>query len=120
MEESVFVDPEFHALIVFCVILPLGMYITLMRKDKIQRRTMLLYGVIFTLTSAASLFLLRSLAEIAIQTVSLIDDLVFASGVSVALYLLPLISAEIGISLISQVLTVRLDDSRSGRGSNCR
>lgn len=49
-------------------------------------------------------FSLRHLAEAARNTSSVFDDQVFASEYSLALYLLPLLPAGVGVNIFSDVL----------------
>jgi len=111
MAESSFVETEFFALTLCSFFLPVGIYGYLMWKKAISRRTVLLFGVVLVAISCASIFLLRRLAGLAHQSPSLLDDQVFASELSIALYLLPILFAGIGINLISHVLVSHLSDA---------
>jgi hypothetical protein len=54
---------------------------------------------------------MQHLAGMAKNTPSLLDDRIFASEISVALYLLPVLFAGIGVNMISHVLTSHLVDA---------
>jgi hypothetical protein len=109
--ESVFVEVEFFALIVFSFILPVSIYGYMMWKRAISRKVVLLFGAILIGISGVDIFLMQRLAVMAKNSSSLIDARIFASEISVALYLLPALFAGIGVNLISHVLTNHLSDS---------
>lgn len=111
MNESIFAETEFFLLIVFSLILPVGIYGYMLRKKAIARWIVLLFGVILLTISGASIFYLQILGEMAKRTPSTIDDSVFASEVSIALYLLPALFAGIGVNLISHVLISHITDA---------
>ncbi len=111
MGESVFVEVEFFALIFFSLILPVSIYGFMMWKKVISRKTVLLFGAILIAISGVDIFLMQRLAGMAKTSSSLIDDRIFASEISVALYLLPVLFAGIGVNLISHVLTSHLVDA---------
>src|ERR1039458_7998552 len=98
VSESVFIEGDFIALIVFSILLPVGIYIYMMWKKAISRTVVLLLSIILI---AISGFLLERLTAMAKTSASLFDDIFFASEMSVALYLLPLLFAGIGMNLIS-------------------
>ena len=111
MKESVFFEVEFVALIVFSVILPVSVYGYIMWKRAISRKAVLLFGAILIVISGVDIFLMQRLAGMAKNSPSLIDDKIFASEISVALYLLPALFAGIGVNMISHVLTTYLTDA---------
>lgn len=109
--ESVFLEVEFFALIAFSLIIPVGIYGYMMWKRAISRQRVLLFGVILIGISAVDIFLMQRLAAMAKNSPSLIDDKIFASEISVALYLLPALFAGIGVNMISHVLTNHLAEA---------
>ncbi len=111
MSESVFVEVEFFALIVFSFILPVSIYGYMMWKRAISRISVLLFGAILIGISGVDIFLMQRLAGMAKNSSSLLDDRIFTSEVSVGLYLLPLLFAGIGVNMISHVLTRHLTDA---------
>ena len=108
VSESVFIEGDFIALIVFSILLPVGIYIYMMWKKAISRTVVLLLSIILIAISGIDVFLLERLTAMAKTSASLFDDIFFASEMSVALYLLPLLFAGIGMNLISHISTVRL------------
>lgn len=104
MHESVFLETEFFLLVVFSLILPVGIYAYMMWKSVISRKTVLLFGVILIGLSGVDVFLLQRLTELAKNSPSLLDDAIFVSELSVALYLLPALFGGVGINMVSHVL----------------
>lgn len=111
MNNSAFAEIEFSLLIVFSIILPVGIYSYMMWKKAISRRSVLFFGVILIAIAGISVYLLQRLNVIAKTSPSLIDDRIFASEISIALYLLPLLFAGIGVNLISDTLIRHLNDA---------
>ncbi|MDQ2971862.1 MAG: hypothetical protein ABIY40_03865 [Rhodanobacteraceae bacterium] len=102
--DSVFIHFEFWLLLLASLVLPVVIYFALLSFRRISRYTVLLFALALILLSALDVFLLRHLANAAHATPSIFDDKVFASEFSLALYLLPLLSAGIGVNIISDVL----------------
>jgi hypothetical protein len=71
----------------------------------------LLLGIILIVVSGVDVFLLQRLGAMAKSSPSLIDNIIFASEISVALYVLPLLFAGIGMNLISHILINHLGDA---------
>ncbi len=90
------------------VIAPVAVYGYLMRLRRVARLAVLAFGLFLLLLSGADLVLLQHIAALARGSRSLLDDQMFLSELSVALYLLPLASAGIGINMVSQVLMEHL------------
>jgi hypothetical protein len=111
MSESVFIQTEFFLLIIFSLVLPIGIYSYMMRKKAISRTTIILFGAGLILISGISVILLQRLATLAKISSSLLDDRLFASEVSAALYLLPVLFAGIGVNIISHILISHLTDA---------
>jgi hypothetical protein len=80
----------------------------LLRSKSISRSSVLVFASLLILLSGIDFYLLRSLAELARSSTSLIDDKVFSHELSLALYLLPVVFAGIGVNLISHVLLTHL------------
>ena len=104
MPDSVFIHIEFWVLLLASLVLPVAIYFALLSIRRISRYTVLLFALALIGLSALDVFLLRHLANTARVTPSLLDDKVFASEYSLALYLLPLLSAGIGVNILSDVL----------------
>ena len=111
MRESVFVELEFILLVASSLVIPVAIYIYLFRIQTISRLSVLAFSVILIALSAADVYLLQTLAEAAKSTLSALDDKVFSSGLSVALYVLPAIFAGIAVNLISHLLNKHLDEA---------
>ncbi len=109
MSSSVFVEAEFFLLIAFAIVLPIVTYVYMMRKRAISRTTLVLLGSLLVGMSGVTIYLLQLLADMAKATASMLDDKIFASQVALALYLLPLLFAGIGVNIISDVLIKHLN-----------
>jgi hypothetical protein len=104
MSASVFPELRFWLLVATSIVLPFGIYGTLLAKKAISRVTVLVFGFGLVALAGVDVYLLQSLAVLARQTRSLADDTLFGSELSVALYLLPAMFAGIGINMVSHVL----------------
>lgn len=109
MGNSAFVEIEFFLLIVFSFILPTSIYAYMMWKNVISRKSVLLFALMLIAVAGVIVFLLQSLKVIAKTSPSLIDDKIFISEVSLALYLLPALFAGIGVNVISHLLISHLE-----------
>jgi len=92
----------------------------LVRKRAISRLTVLLFGVLLVITAGVDVYLLQALARLARASASTVDDALFASEVSIGLYLLPVLFGGIGVNLVSHVLVSHLEraESRFDREAN--
>lgn len=108
MNGTVFKEFEFWALIAFSFVFPLGIYALLLSRRAISRTKVLLFGLALVGIAGVDVYLLQSLASLARLTHSLLDEKVFLSEVSVALYLLPAMFGGVGINLVSHVLVNHL------------
>ena len=111
MNASVFVELRFWLLVVFSLVLPAGIYAALLRTRAISRLAVLGFGIALVLIAGVDVYLLQSMAALARQTLSAADDAVFASEVSIALYVLPAVFGGIGVNLISHVLLHHLTEA---------
>lgn len=111
MSHSVFVEAEFYLLLVFSVLLPVALYAYLMHKRAIARTFVALLGLSMLVISGVDIFLLRRLEIMAKNSLSPLDDGIFASEVSLVLYLLPVLLAGVGVNIISDVLNRHLADA---------
>ena len=103
-DANVFVHQRFWALVLFSVILPAAIFVTLFVRREFSKRTVLVFGLLLVGLAALDIFLLHALSVSARKTVSLADDLVFASELRIALYLLPAAFGTLGINMVSHVL----------------
>lgn len=108
MNNIVFLKLEFWLLVASSLLLPGWICWFLLSRRAISKKTVFLSGIVMLLLAALDLVLLPALYNEAKQSPSLMDDMVFASSYSIALYLLPLLSAGLGVNLISHVLRAHL------------
>ena len=80
-------------------------------RRRISRVTVFAFGMLLIVLSGIDILLLRHLVTVAGASASLIDDVVFKSEFSAALYLLPLVSGAVGTNLISHVLVQHLEEA---------
>lgn len=111
MTESALFEIEFLALAIFSFVLPVSIYGYMMWKKAISRKTVLFLGVLLIVIAGVDVVLLQKLTELAKKSPSLFDDKIFASELSLALYLLPALFAGIGVNLISHILISHLADA---------
>ena len=108
MNDIVFLKAQFWVLVISSILIPTWLCWIMLSRKKISRNTVIAFGVALLLLAAVDLILMPILYNQARQSKSTADDTVFASSYSVALYLLPLISAGLGVNLISHMLRSRL------------
>lgn len=111
MNNSAFAEVEFFLLIICAVILPISIYGYMMWKRAISRKTVLFFGIVLIAISGVSVYLLQRLSDMAKSSPTLLDDRIFASEISIALYLIPLLFAGVGVNVISHLLISNLSDS---------
>lgn len=111
MNITIFTEAEFWFLIVFSFVLPVCIYWLLISKRTIAQATVLLMGVALVAIAGVDVYLLQVLNTMAKLSTSLVSNALFASEVSVALYLLPAMFGGIGINLVSHVLINHLQDA---------
>ena len=111
MSASVFVELKFWLLVALSLLAPAMIYAVLMRKRAIRRSTVALLGMCLVAISGFDVYLLQSLAAMSRLSPSLLDDAVFASEISIALYALPICFGGIGVNVISHVLISHLIDA---------
>jgi hypothetical protein len=108
MHETVFFELDFLFLIATSILIPTGIFAYLLKTTRIAHPTVLIFASILISLSAADVFLLQSLAQLVKSTPSLLDDKLFASEISTALYVLPAAFAGIGINLLSHTIIEHL------------
>ena len=113
MSKSAFFEIEFVFLILFSFIFPAGIYAYMMWKKVISRKSVLMFGIILIAISGVSIILLQRLNGIAKTSLSNMDDQMFSSEVSLALYLLPALFAGIGVNIISHLLISHLEKAEN-------
>ncbi|MDI1300795.1 MAG: hypothetical protein PSX71_02715 [bacterium] len=80
----------------------------LLRVEAISRGVLVGYALALLFLSGVDVVLLKMVVVAAKQSQSLLDDVLFLSASSMAFYLLPLVSAGIGVNLLSFSITQHL------------
>jgi diguanylate cyclase (GGDEF)-like protein len=111
MNKSVFLEMEFFLLIIFSFIVPVGIYIFLFRRASISRFAVLVFALLLVVVSGVDVILLRHLAGIAKTNSSILDEKIFSGELSLALYLLPVVFAGLGVNMGSHVLISHLTEA---------
>ena len=111
--QHVFFEAEFLALIVFSLIVPVAIYGFLFKRASISKYSVIALAIAFIVIAGVDLCLLQRLADAANASSSAADDLLFASELSMALYLFPAVFAGIGVNLLSHILTDHLHRAES-------
>ncbi|MFZ4481081.1 MAG: hypothetical protein ACOYNZ_14440 [Rhodoferax sp.] len=109
MANSVFFDLEFIVLVASSLVVPTAIYFYLLRKQAISRVSILLFASVLIALSALDVYLLQLLAMSAKASLSKVDDTVFSSELSIAVYILPAVFAGIAVNLVSNILNKHLD-----------
>lgn len=113
MNPSAFVEVKFWLLVSISVLLPIVIYGVMLAKRAISRRTVLLFGVLLVFFAGVDVYFLQILASSSRETPSVLDDAIFNSELSVALYLLPALFAGVGINVISHILISHLSEAEA-------
>lgn len=108
MPSSVFIELHFWLLLVLSFVVPVGIYIGLLVRRAVSASTVLAFGVVLTVIAGVDVYLLQSLTRLAAQSASLVDDAVFGSEMTLALYVMPVLFGGVGVNLISHVLVRHL------------
>ena len=110
---TVLYEIEFFLLVITSLLLPVGIYTTLLLKKSISQWTVLVLALVLIALSGVDLVLLQQLAEKAKLSSSTFDDHLFVTELSIALYLLPAIFAGIGVNLVSHIVIRHLNRAES-------
>ena len=111
LNESVFLEKEFFLLIAFSLLFPALIYGTMWMRRSISRGTVLFFGFMLIVLSGLDIYLLQILAGMAKLSSSRLDDKIFSSEISVALYLMPAFFAGTGINVVSHILINHLTEA---------
>jgi hypothetical protein len=103
MSHSVFADSRFWLMVLVSVVLPSGSCAVPLAERAASRSVVLLPGIALVAVAVLDPCVLRSLAAASRRTTALADAAVFASGVSLALHLLPAMLGGVGVNLISHI-----------------
>ena len=102
-------EVDFFLLVTTSLLLPAGIYATLLLKRSISQWTVLVLALVLITLSGIDFVLLQKLAEKAKLSSSAFDDRMFVTELSMALYLLPAVFAGIGVNLVSHVVIRHLN-----------
>lgn len=116
----VFLEAEFLVLVLCSLVLPGAIYWFLFRRDSISRLSVLGFAVVLIVLAGIDVYLLQALAGISDRTPSVLDDRLFLSSISVALYILPAVFAGIGVNLLSHLLVDHLHRAESRHDREAR
>ena len=118
----VFLEIEFFLLVAFSFVLPVAIYGFLLKRASISRYAVIALTIVLIAIAGIDLYLLQFLADAAKRTPSAVDDWLFLSQFSIALYLIPAVFAGLGVNLLSHILIDHLHraESRYDRASRER
>ena len=116
----VFLEIEFLTLVTFSLILPVGIYWFLLKRPSISRFSVIGLAIVLIVIAGIDVCLLQVMADMSKATSSVLDDQLFASGLSVALYILPVVFAGLGVNLLSHVLIDHLHRAESRHARETR
>ncbi len=108
MPNSLWIEVEFWALVLCSALFPLAIIVHLIRAVEIRRYVLMGFALALLILACVDFVLLGRVASLAHRTPDLLDDRVFLSEASAALYILPLVCAGVGINLLSFVITQHL------------
>ncbi len=108
MKDTVFAELDFWVMTAVSLVLPFAIYGALMTKRSVSRSVVLSLGFTLVVIAGFGLWFLQHLQSAVHATPSMLDDAVFDSEVSIALYLFPLMFGGIGVNLISHILVEHL------------
>ena len=111
MTNGVFLDLELIVLVGASLVVPIAIYRHLLQTQAISRVSILLFASILIALSGLDVYLLKSLAVSAKASPSNVDDKVFSSKLSIALYILPAVFSGISVNLVSNILSKHLDEA---------
>ena len=106
-------EVDFFLLVTTSLLLPAGIYATLLLKRSISQWTVLVLALVLITLSGIDFVLLQKLAEKAKLSSSAFDDRMFVTELSMALYLLPAVFAGIGVNVVSHVVIRHLNLAES-------
>jgi hypothetical protein len=109
MDESVFLRLEFFGLVASSIAAPSAIFGVMLWKRAMSRVTVFLLGLLLIVLTFIDVILLVVLEGEAKLTASLADDQIFASEVTIALYVLPAVLAGIGTNIVADLLTHHLE-----------
>ena len=112
MHDTIFVELQFWLLVLFSIVVPGIIVWVCLTVTAVSRNIVLVLGLILAGIAGFDFYLLQALARMARATLSLTDDRIFDSEITVGLYVLPALLAGVGINVISHVLIQHLTDAQ--------
>lgn len=112
MHDSVFLELRFWLLVLFSIVVPGITVWVCLTVTAVSRKVVLLLGLILAGIAGFDFYLLQALARTARATLSVTDDRIFDSEITVGLYVLPALLAGVGINVVSHVLLQHLIDAQ--------
>jgi hypothetical protein len=109
MSQTVFFEFQFVALVASSIVAPAVIFGIMLWKRAMSRATVLAFGIALIVLSCVDVALLEMLDSAAKLTPPLIDDRMFSSEVSIALFVLPAVLAGVGTNVVSQLLVSHLE-----------
>jgi len=104
LRRNPFVEGEFLVLVVLSVFIAAIIYRALWSQRAVPRSRALFFGLTLIILAGVDMFLLRALTRLARLSPSIFNDVVFDSGLTAALYLLPTLFAGTGINVVSHLV----------------
>ena len=111
MNPTVFLHVKFWLLILFSSLLPIAIYWALLTRRAIAPLAVLVFGFALVFIAGVDVYLIQGLSAAAKLTSSSVDDAVFDSELTLALYAFPALFGGLGVNLISHVLIRHLGDA---------
>ena len=109
MGKPIYLEYEFWALLICTIIVPSAVFIWMMMKRKFSQISIVAIGVLLVVIAGMDAIFLRILSAKAKISPGILDDQIFVSEISIALYIIPLILAGVGVNLASHVLCNHLE-----------
>lgn len=106
--QSTFLEIGFWMVILASILAPASVFGIMLWKRVLSGTTVLLLAIVLILLAGIDVVLLQKLAQWAQLTPSDMDNRIFASEISIALYLMPALLGGVGINLVSNVLIQRI------------
>ncbi|MCI0475722.1 MAG: hypothetical protein L0Y55_05705 [Anaerolineales bacterium] len=104
MANSAFLTIEFWTLVIISFALPCLIFFKFIHKRRRRHAHILSFALLLILLAGVDVLLLQQLENVARTTSSLMDDSIFLSGYSLALYILPLVLGTLGSDLLAHVI----------------
>lgn len=104
MGHAIYLEYEFWALVMCTIVIPSAIFVWMMMKRKFSRISVVSIGLFLVVIAGLDAIFLRLLSAKAKVSPGLVDDQLFVSEISIALYIIPLILAGVGVNLASHVL----------------